>query len=89
MYFLFWARTFHVFVVSCEALVSGVADSFGADEGTHSLCVFAVAEHPTLAQHDRMDVGIHLGVDKGDIVKQVDTPILDGFDWGRATAEHS
>ena len=69
--------------------MSGVADGFGADERPHSLCVFAVAEHPTLAQHDRVDVGVHRGVDKGDVIKQVDAPTLDGFDWGRATAEHS
>lgn len=89
MYFMFLAHTFDVFVVSCDVLVSGVGNSFGADERSHSLGVFAVAEHPALAHYDCVDVGVHLGVDKGDVVKQVNTPILDCFDWGWAAAEHS
>lgn len=52
MSFLFLAHTFDVFVVSCDVQVSGVANSFGADEGSHSLGVLAVAEHLTLAHYE-------------------------------------
>lgn len=87
--FLFLAHTFDAFVVSCDVLVSGETNSFGADEGSHSLCVFADADHPTLAHYEWVDVGVHLGVDKGDVIKQVNASIFDCFDWGWATAEHS
>ncbi len=68
MYFLFVDHTFEVFVVSCDVLVSGEANSFGADEGSHSLCVLVVAEHPTLAQNNGVDVSIHLGIDEGNVI---------------------
>lgn len=83
------AHTFDVFVASCDVLGSGEADSLGADERSHPLRVFAVADHPALAHNDRVDISVHLGVDKGDVVKHVNLPILDGFDWGGAAAEHA
>lgn len=89
--FSVWGFTFYVFVVSCDVLQSGEADGFGADEHSDSLSVFAEAEHlvPTLAHDDGVDVGIHLGIDKRDVVKQVDALVLDGFDRSWATAVHS
>lgn len=87
--FVLLAPTFDVFVVSCDVLGSGWAHGFGADKGSHSLCVVAVAEHSAVAHYDRVDVGVHLGVDKRDVVKQVNTPILDCFDRSWAAAEHS
>lgn len=90
MHFLSSAHTSDVFVVSRDILMLGVPDSFGADEGSDPLCVFVVAEHPAIAAHySRVDVGIHFGIDEGDIIKQVVTLILDCFDWGWAAAEHS
>lgn len=76
-------------VVSCDIQVSGETNSFGADEGSHPLCVFAAAENPTVTHYDLDDVGVHLGVDKGDVVNQVCTPFPDRFDWSRSTAEHT
>lgn len=78
-----------MFVVSSDVLVYGEANSFGEDEGSHFLGVFAVADHSTLAHYDREDIGIHLGVDKGNVIRHVNTSILDCFDWGRAAAELS
>ena len=90
MHFLCSAHTSDLFVVSRDILMLGVADSFGADERSDPLCVFVVVEHPAVvAQYNRVDVGIHLGVDEGDIVKQVVTLILDCFDWCWAAAVHS
>lgn len=82
-------HTFHKFVVSCDVLESGKAYSFGADEGSNSLCVFTVANSPTLTHYDCVDISVHLSVDKRDVIKHVDALILDGFDRGRTTAEHS
>lgn len=89
MYFHFSVHTSDVFVVSCDVLFPRVANSFGADQGSHFLRVFLVAKNPALAHYDCVDVGVHLGVDKGDVIKQVNTPVLDCFHWGWATAEHS
>lgn len=68
---------------------SGEANSFGANEGSTPLCVFIETEHPTVAQYDCVDGSIHLSIDKGDVIKKVNTPILDCFDWSWATAEDS
>lgn len=81
-------RTFDGFVVARDVLESGEAHGFGADEGADVLRVPAEAEHATPAHYDLVDVRVHLGVDKGDVVKQVDAPILDRFDRRRAAAEH-
>lgn len=78
-----------MFVVSCDVQVSGETNGFGADEGSHSLGVFAAAENPTVTHYELDDVGVHLGVDKGDVVNQVDTPFPDRFDWSWSTAEHT
>lgn len=82
-------HTFDVFVVFCDVLEPGEANSFGTDEGSNSVCVFAVAEHATLAHYECVDVGVHLSIDKGDVIKHVDMPILDCLDWSWAAAEHS
>lgn len=68
---------------------SGEANSFGADERSDSLCVFADTENPTLVHYNCVDRSVHLGIDKGDVIKQVNTPISDCFDWSWATAEDS
>lgn len=88
-YFVFSAHTLDEFVVSCDVLESGVTNSFSADEGSHFLCVLAVAEYPALAHYDWVDVGIHLSIDKRDVINQVYAPIPDSFDRGWAAAEHS
>lgn len=49
---MFSTHTLYEFVVSCDVLESGVANSFSADEGPHFLCVLAVAEHPALAHYN-------------------------------------
>ena len=82
-------HTSDIFVISCDVLESGEADSFRTDEGSNSLCVFAEAKHTTLAHYHCVDVSVHLSVDKGDIIKQVNTSIFDRFDWSWAAAEHS
>lgn len=82
-------HTFGVFVVPCDVLESGKANSFGADEAAHPLRVFAVAEHLTLPHYDGVDISVHLGADEGTVVNQVDALILDGFDRCWAAAEHS
>ena len=89
MYFPVLDHTFDEFVVSCDIVESGAAYSLGADEGSNSLCVFAVVDHPTLVHYDCVDVSVHLGIDKGDVIKQVDALLLDRFDRGWAAAEHS
>lgn len=68
---------------------SGVPNSLSADEGANSLSVFAEPEHLTLAQDDCMDISIHTGVDKWDVIEQVHTLVLYRFDWSWATAVHS
>lgn len=78
-----------MFVVSCDIEVSGETNGFGADEGSHSLSVLAAAENPTVTHDELDDVGVHLGVDKGDVVNQVDTLFSDRFDWCWSTAEHT
>lgn len=86
---MFSAHTLDKFVVCCDVLESRVANSFSADEGSHFLFVVAVAEHPALAHYDWVDICIHLGVDKWDVINQVYAPISDCFDRGWAAAEHS
>lgn len=83
------AHTCDVFVVSGDVLESGVTDSFGADEGSDPLRVFAVAHHPVVAHHDGVNVSVHLRVHKGDVIKQVHAAVLDGSDRSRAAAEDS
>lgn len=78
-----------MFVVSGDVVEPGEANSLGANEGSHSLRVFAEAERSTLAHHDCVDGGVHLGIDEGDVVKQVNAPIPDRFNWSWATAEDS
>lgn len=68
---------------------SGEANRFGADERPDSLCVFAETENPTLAHYNCVDGSVHLSIDKGDVIKQVNTPLSDRFDWSWATAEDS
>lgn len=82
-------HTFDRFVVSCDVLEPGEANSFGANEGSNSVSVFAEADHSTLAQYDRVDGSVHLSTDKRNVIKQVDTPILDRFHRSRAAAEHA
>ncbi|KAG7226688.1 hypothetical protein INR49_014036 [Caranx melampygus] len=41
-------------IVSCNVLESGEANSFGTYDRSNSLCVFAVADHPTLAHYERI-----------------------------------
>lgn len=76
-------------VVPCDIQVSGETNSFGADEGSHSLCVFVAAENPTVTHYDLDDVGVHLGIDKGDVVYQICTPFPDCFNRSWSTAEHT
>lgn len=89
MCFKYFSLTFNVFVVSCDVLESGEANSFGANKGSNSLRVFAEADHPTLAYDDRVDSSVHLSIDKGHVIEQVNTPVFDCFYWSWATAEDS
>lgn len=73
-------HTFDVFVVSCDVLESGEANGFGTYDRSDSLCVFAVANYPTLAHYESVDIGIHLRIDKGDVITQVQTAVFDSFD---------
>lgn len=83
----FPAHTCDVFVVSGDVLVSGITNSFGADDGSDPLRVFTVAHHPALAHHDGVNVSVHRRVYKGDVKKQVGAAVLDGSDRSRAAAE--
>lgn len=85
--YCFSAHTCDVFVVSGDVLVSGITNSFGADEGSDPLRVFTVAHHPALAHHDGVNVSVHRRVYKGDVKKQVCATVLDGSDRSRAAAE--
>lgn len=69
--------------------MSGKANSFGANESSHSLFVSAVADPLALAHNDNMDISIHLSIDKRNIVNQINAPVLDGFDRGWAAAVYS
>lgn len=84
---VFKTPTGDVFVVSGDVLVSGIANSFGADEWSNLLRVFAAAHHPTFAHHDGVNVSVHFCIHKGDVVKKVYAAVLDCFDWSRAAAE--
>lgn len=83
----FSAHTCDVFVVSGDVLVSGITNSFGADEGSDPLRVFTVAHYPALAHHNGVNVSVHRRVYKGDVKKQVCAAVLDGSDRSRAAAE--
>lgn len=86
---IFLPLTLDIFIIAGDVLQPGEAHGFGADERPHSLRVHAAADHAAPAHHARVDVGVHLGVDKGDVVEEVDTPLLDGLDGSRAAAEHA
>lgn len=81
--------TLDVFVVPGDVLQLGEADGLGADEGSHPLRVGAALENSPVAHDHRVDVGVHLGVDEGDVVNQVDPPVTDRFDRGWTAAVHA
>lgn len=60
--------TLDVFVVSSDVLQSGESNGFGADEASNSFGVLAEVHHPTLTQHNLVDISVHLSVDEGDVV---------------------
>lgn len=90
--FLSWfpkLRTLDVFVVSGDVLQLREADGFGADEGANALRVFAALEDAPVTHDHHVHVGVHLGVDEGDVVNQVDAAVSDRFDRGGTTAVHT
>lgn len=76
-------------VVSGDVLQLRETDGFGADEGAHSLRVFAALENAPVTHDHHVDVGVDLGVDEGNVVNQVDAAVSDRFDRGGTTAVHA
>lgn len=78
-----------MFVVSGDVLQLRETDGFGADEGSNPLRIFAALENAAVAHDHRVDVGVHLGVDEGDVVNQVNAAVSDRFDRGGTAAVHT
>lgn len=76
-------------VVSGDVLQLRETDGFGADEGPNTLRVFAALENAPVTHDHHVDVSVHLGVDEGDVVDQVDAAVSDRFDRGGTAAVHT
>lgn len=78
-----------LFVVSGDVLQLRETDGFGADEGSNTLRIFAALEDAPITHDHRVHVGVHLSVDEGDVVNQVNAAVPDCFDRGGAAAVHT